>query len=130
MTRLLSVALFSMLAASVISTMNVLCPRLSSSDAPTRVKMRSAMPIVALFARLQKPMRLGGNQIAQDQEQLVLARLALLLGRQDFLLILLQFRRDVALGILQSLLALIVGRDLGGVRVRDLDVVAEDLVEA
>ena len=44
-----------MFAASVISTMNVLCPRLSSSLAPTRVKMRSAMPTVAAFAGTKLP---------------------------------------------------------------------------
>ena len=49
---------------------------------------------------------------------------------EDLLLVLLQLRRDVALGVLERLLALVVGRDLGGVGVRDLDVVAEDLVEA
>ena len=44
-----------MLAASVISTMNVLWPRLSSSLAPTRVKMRSAMPICAACAGTKLP---------------------------------------------------------------------------
>ena len=45
-----------MFAASVISTMNVDCPRLSSSLAPTRVKMRSVMPTVAAFAGTKLPM--------------------------------------------------------------------------
>ena len=44
-----------MLAVSVISTMNVLCPRDSSSLAPTRAKMRSAMPIVASRAGTKLP---------------------------------------------------------------------------
>ena len=44
-----------MLAASVISTMNVLWPRLSSSLAPTRVKMRSARPIRACRAGTKLP---------------------------------------------------------------------------
>ncbi len=39
----------------VISTMNVLCARLSSSLAPTRVKMRSASPTIALFAGTKLP---------------------------------------------------------------------------
>ena len=43
-------ALLRILAASVISTMNVDWPRLISSLAPTRVKMRSVMPTVADFA--------------------------------------------------------------------------------
>ena len=54
-TRLRLVALFRMLAASVISTMNVLCARLSSSLAPTRVKMRSARPILAAVAGTKLP---------------------------------------------------------------------------
>src|SRR5260370_9681884 len=54
----------------------------------------------------------------------------LLLSGEDFFLVLLQVRRDVALGVLTRLLALVVGRDLMGVRVRDLNVVAEYLVEA
>ena len=41
-------AVLRMRAVSVISTMNVLWPRDSSSLAPTRAKMRSAMPIVGL----------------------------------------------------------------------------------
>ena len=56
-----------------------------------------------------------------------------LLGREDLLLVLLQLRRDVALGVLDRLLADVVGGDLAlalRLGVRDLDVVAEDLVEA
>ncbi len=56
--------------------------------------------------------------------------MALVLRAQDFLFVLLQFGRDVALGVLERLLALVIARDLGGVRVRDLDVVAENPVEA
>ena len=42
-------------AVSVISTMNVLWPRASSSLAPTRAKMRSATPIVASRAGTKLP---------------------------------------------------------------------------
>src|SRR6202048_3187748 len=48
--RLRSVALFTMLAVSFISTMKVDWPRARSSFAPTRVKMRSTIPISALAA--------------------------------------------------------------------------------
>ena len=44
-------AVLRMRAVSVISTMNVLWPRASSSLAPTRAKMRSATPIVAARGR-------------------------------------------------------------------------------
>ena len=44
-------ALLRMLAVSVISTMKVLWPRLSSSVAPTRAKMRSTTPIRADLGR-------------------------------------------------------------------------------
>ena len=49
---------------------------------------------------------------------------------EHLLLVLLQLRRDVALGVLDRLLADVVGGDLLAVGVGDLDVVAEDLVEA
>ena len=49
---------------------------------------------------------------------------------EDFFLVFLQLRRDVALGILERLLALVIGGNLAGVGVGDLDVVAEDLIEA
>ncbi len=55
MTRLRGVALFRMLAVSVISTMNVLWPRLSSSVAPTRANRRSTTPIRALLAGTKLP---------------------------------------------------------------------------
>ena len=44
---LLEVALRRIFATSFISTINVLCPLARSSDAPTRVKMRSTIPIFA-----------------------------------------------------------------------------------
>src|SRR5258708_17662317 len=42
----------------------------------------------------------------------------------------LEYGRDVALGILEGLLALVVRGNLGGVGVRDFNVIAEDFVEA
>ena len=51
----------------------------------------------------------------------------------ELLLVFLQLRRDVALGVLDGLLADVVGRDLAaglGLGVGDLDVIAEHLVEA
>ena len=44
-----------MLATSVISTMKVDCPDARSSDAPTRVKMRSEIPISASVAGTKEP---------------------------------------------------------------------------
>jgi hypothetical protein len=54
-TRLRSVALFTMFAVSFISTMKVDWPRERSSLAPTRVKMRSTRPISALEAGTKLP---------------------------------------------------------------------------
>ena len=54
-TKLRSVALFKILAASVISTMNVLWARLNSSLAPTRVKIRSTKPMSAWRAGTKLP---------------------------------------------------------------------------
>ena len=231
MTRLCGVALLRMLAVSVISTMNVLWPRLSSSVAPTRAKRRSTTPIRARFARdeaadlgqdrdqgdladvgaLARHVRAGdqqdravvgaessvvGDEVAvrhQGVEHRMAAGLdledrlgddlrpAVALPRgqlgerrrgrrpgparapawisrgasaatrsrrvvnssysssqarssasQDLVLELLELGRDVALGVLDRLLADVVGRDLAALRlgVGDLDVVAEDLVEA
>src|SRR5262249_8974838 len=211
MTRLRGVALLRMLAASVISTMKVLCPRPSSSLAPTRVKMRSTTPTRAFRAgtklpawassvisatwrmkqlfplmlgpvmsqnvpcsgprvtslgtnvpggrfwsstgwrpsrtsstglsvssgrpycpapppqlrrarerverrqhlrRLQQPLRLGRHPVAQGHEQLVLALVAPLFGVEHLLLVLLQLGGDVALRVLERLLARVAGRDL------------------
>ena len=55
MTRLRSVALFMMLAVSFISTMRVERPVARSSEAPTRVKMRSTMPMRAASAGTKLP---------------------------------------------------------------------------
>ena len=44
-----------MCAASLISTMNVDCPRARSSSAPTRVKMRSQTPTLAFVAGTNDP---------------------------------------------------------------------------
>ena len=48
-------AFLRILATSVISTIKVLCPDARSSDAPTRVKMRSTRPILALDAGTKDP---------------------------------------------------------------------------
>ena len=70
------------------------------------------------------------HRLAQLQEQLVFQLLRLLVGRQHLLFIFLQLGRDVALGILHRLLAdVVVGNPLA-MGVGDLEVVAEDLVEA
>ena len=55
MTRDFAVALRRMYAVSLISTMNVDCPLARSSDAPTRVKMRSVTGIFASFAGTNDP---------------------------------------------------------------------------
>ena len=72
----------------------------------------------------------AGHLAAQHDEQVVFALVDLLLGRQHLFFVFLQFRRDVALGVLEGLLAQVVGRHLAGVGVGDLDVIAEDLVVA
>ena len=53
--RLLFVAFRRILATSVISTMKVLCPLARSSEAPTRVKIRSTTPIFAEEAGTNEP---------------------------------------------------------------------------
>jgi hypothetical protein len=77
---------------------------------------------------VQEAVSLRRHLLAELREQLQFERLALLLRGQHFLLVLLQLRRDVTLGVLQRLLADVVGRHAAGVGVRHLDVVAVDLV--
>ena len=55
MSRLRIVAFCKMVATSTISTMNVLCPYATSSDAPMRVKIRSVIAILADAAGTKLP---------------------------------------------------------------------------
>ena len=54
-TRLSSVAPRRIFETSVISTIKVLCPVPRSSEAPTRVKIRSQIPILAESAGTKEP---------------------------------------------------------------------------
>ena len=78
---------------------------------------------------LQQTPGLCGHALAQRHKQVVFARVDFFLRGQDLFLILFQLGRNVALRILERLLALVVRGDFGGVCVRDLDVVAEHLIE-
>ena len=61
-------------------------------------------------AGLDQPRGLGRDPVAQRGEQLVFQLVGPVLGAEDFLLVLLQLRRDVPLGVLDRLLAdVIVG---------------------
>ena len=53
--RLLEVAFLKILDTSFISTIKVLCPLARSSDAPTRVKILSTIPIFAFSAGTKLP---------------------------------------------------------------------------
>ena len=55
MTRLFGVMLLRMFASSSISTKNVLWPLARSSNAPTRVKIRSMIPMRAERAETKLP---------------------------------------------------------------------------
>jgi hypothetical protein len=70
------------------------------------------------------------DRAAQRLEELALARLDPLGRRQHTLLVLLESRRDVTLPVGERLPALVVSRYEVAVGVADLDVVAEDAVEA
>ena len=78
--------------------------------------------------------RMAGARARDRAEELVVeAQLdgdRLLFRADDLLFELLEIGRDVALGVGERLLADVVRRHLGEVRFRDLDVVAEDGVEA
>ena len=82
---------------------------------------------------LHQPRRLGGDPVAEGGEQLGFEGVGTLLGVANLVLVLLQFGSDVAFGVLDGLLANEFGRNLGAVAalgVADLNVVAEDVVEA
>ena len=83
-------------------------------------------------ARLDQARGFGRDPVAQGREQLVFELEGALLGPGDLVLVFLELGGDVALGVLDGLLADVVAGDapaLGlGLGVRDLDVVAEDLV--
>ena len=76
------------------------------------------------------PPPIGRHDVAKVQEQRVLQLLGLFVGRKHLLLVFLQLRRDVTLGVLNRLLADVLGGNLFAVGVGDFDVVAENLVEA
>ena len=107
-------------------------PAVAARERPARPAPPARRAGASTSAGLQQPRRLRRHPVAQRQEQLVLAaRWLVSSARQHLLLVLLQLGRDVALGVLERLLADVVGRDLASaVGVGDLDVVAEDLVEA
>src|SRR5262249_58340273 len=78
--------------------------------------------------RQQRP-GLGGDATADVLEQLVLEAPAALLGAEDLGLVLLQLRRDVALGARERLASDVFGGNAGSLGVADLEAIAEDAVE-
>ena len=72
----------------------------------------------------------SGALLTQRHEQLLLARLQLVLGAEHLGFACFEVGRDVTLGVRQRLTALIVRWHLVAVRVRDLEVEAEHLVVA
>ncbi len=82
------------------------------------------------FRRLEQPLGLRSDPIAQGDEQVVFQLVDAFLRAEDFLLVFLQLGSDVALGVLESLLALVIARDSLAVCMGDFDVVAKHLVEA
>ena len=61
-------------------------------------------------AGLDQPGGVGGDPVAEGGEQLVFEGVGAVLGVADLVLVLLQLGRDVALGVLDGLLADVVGR--------------------
>ena len=75
-------------------------------------------------------LRLLGGLLANFGEDPLLDLENLLFGGEHFALVLLQLGRGEALGVDQRLLALVIGGREVQIGFRDLDVVAEDVVEA
>ena len=89
--------------------------------------MTSSSATAAAVARMR--CACAAARLRTSREQLLLERQDLLLGVEHLALVVLQLRRGEALGVGQRLLALVVGRRQVQVGARDLDVVAEDVVE-
>src|SRR5439155_1761540 len=121
--RLRAVAPWRIALVSLISTIKVDWPATRLSDAPTRVNSRSTTPTTARRAGTNAPIWASSTHSPT-------ARRNALLRPQHLRLVLLQLRRHVALGAGEGLAPLVIGRDPRLVGVRDLDVVAEHLVEA
>ncbi len=75
-------------------------------------------------------LRVRGGEFAHLGEQFFFQREDLVFGVEDLALVVLQLGRGEALGVDQSLLALVVGGGQVLVGLGDFDVVAEDVVEA
>ncbi len=76
------------------------------------------------------PAGVGGGGLADFGEDLLFEFEDLLFGGEDLALVFLQFGSGEALGVDQRLFALVIGGSEMQVGFRDLDVVAEDVVEA
>ena len=87
-----------------------------AATAASSASAASTSSVASTSAVCSSRLRLRRHLLAQGCRNRSYSRwLDLLLGGEDLLLVLLQLRRDVALGVLERLLALIVGRDLRGV---------------
>ncbi len=75
------------------------------------------------------PLRMARGQLPHFREDPLLQREDLLFGVQHLALVILQLRRGEALRVHQRLLALVIRRREMQIGVRDLDVIAEDVVE-
>ena len=109
--------------------------RTNCGPAPVRAwpRARPAPPARRASASARASAPSAASVRLQRVEQLLveqlLARQRALLRRQRLVLEGLELGRDVALGVLQRLAALVVGRHLVGLALRDLDVEAVHLVE-
>ena len=121
--------------------------RMASGDNPYLARIGKARPHVAIFSRhlsqragniqlrdcrrgLPDARRVLGGEQAQLLEDLALQREHLVFSVQNFAFQFLQLRRGEALGVHQRLLTLVIRRRVMQIRFRDLDVVAEHIVEA
>ncbi len=74
--------------------------------------------------------RAGGHSFAQFAEQGIFQVARFFVGREHVLFVLFQFRGDVAFGVFDRLFANVVGRNLRAVRMRNLQIVAKNLIES
>src|SRR4051794_38184698 len=72
----------------------------------------------------------GGDHLAKFDEHVKLTLSELVLGGEDFLFVLLELWRYVALGIFERLLADVIRRHLLAMRMRDLKIIPKHRIEA
>ena len=91
---------------------------------PARRVATEPRPSLAIVRRRRR------RHVAQFDEQFVFKLFGPFVGRENFFFVFLQLGRDIALGVLDGLLAMIIVGNLVAMRMRDFQIIAEHFVES